>query len=157
MKTPNIQHGQAISEQQLLPADAHIALKAMIKTTENLVEFSNREAQALAKNDVFNFAIMQDEKTVLTERYVGLSQEFRTRLNEFRSADPGLLDRLEKLQIELGENAKHNNAIIDRMQKKSEKKAKNALLEAQEIGQNHKIDFLNEALTPLNDETTAGV
>jgi len=154
MKTPKIQTNPASPEQQLLPADAHIALKAMIKITENLVEFSNREAQALAKSDMMDFAIMQDEKTVLTERYVRLSQEFRARLEEFRGADPGLLDRLEKLQIELGENTKHNNGIIDRMQKKSEKKAQNALLEAQELGQNHKIEFLSEALAPLNDTKT---
>lgn len=136
MHTPDIQTQPATTEQQVLPADPHIALKAIIKATENLVEFSNREAQALAKNDYMDFAIMQDEKTVLTERYVKMSQEFRNRLVQFRGSDPGLLDRLEKLQIELGENAQHNNDIIDRIQKKSEKKAYNALLEIQELNQN---------------------
>lgn len=141
MKTPDIQTQPATAEQQILPADTHFALKAMIKATENLVEFSNREAQALAKNDVMDFAIMQDEKAVLTERYVKMSQEFRERLEDFRGADPGLLDRLEKLQVELGENTRHNNDIIDRMQKKSEKTAYNALLEAQEISQNRPVNF----------------
>lgn len=144
MKTPTVKTNPATAEQQLLPSDPHIALKAMIKTTEALIEFSDREAQALAKSDMLNFSIMQDEKTVLTERYVQLAQEFQARLNEFRGADPGLLDRLEKLQIELGDNAKHNNGIIDRMQKKSEKKATNALLEIQEISQNHKTDFITK-------------
>lgn len=122
MKTPTVKTNSATTEQQLLPSDPHIALKAMIKTTEALIEFSDREAQALAKTDMLNFAIMQDEKTVITERYVQLAQEFQARLEEFRNVDPGLLGRLEKLQIELGENAKHNNGIIDRIQKKSEKR-----------------------------------
>ena len=143
-KTPNVKTNPATIEQQLLPSDPHIALKAMIKTTESLIDFSDREAQALAKADMLNFAIMQDEKTVITDRYVQLSREFRTRLEEFRGADPGLLDRLEKLQIELGENAKHNNGIIDRLQNKSEKKATNALLEIQELSQNHKTDFVTK-------------
>ena len=144
MKTPTVKTNPASTEQQLLPSDPHIALKAMIKTTESLIEFSDREAQALAKTDMLNFSIMQDEKTVITERYVQLAREFQTRLEEFRSADPGLLDRLEKLQVELGENAKHNNSIIDRMQKKSEKKATNTLLKIQEISQNHKTDFVTK-------------
>lgn len=144
MKTPTVKTNSATTEQQLLPSDPHIALKAMIKTTEALIEFSDREAQALAKTDMLNFAIMQDEKTVITERYVQLAQEFQARLEEFRNVDPGLLGRLEKLQIELGENAKHNNGIIDRIQKKSEKKATNALLEIQELSQNHKTDFVTK-------------
>ena len=144
MKTPQVKPSPATTEQQLLPSDPHIALKALIKTTEALIEFSDREAQTLAKSDMLNFSIMQDEKTVLTERYVQLAKEFQIRLNEFRSADPGLLDRLEKLQIELGENAKHNNGIIDRMQKKSEKKATNSLLEIQELSQKYKRDFVSK-------------
>jgi len=144
MKTPTVQANKATVEQQLLPSDPHIALKAMIKTTEALIDFSEREAQALAKSDMLNFSIMQDEKTVITDRYVQLAREFQSRLNEFRGADPGLLDRLEKLQVELGDNAKHNNGIIDRMQKKSEKKATNSLLEIQEMSQNHKTDFVTK-------------
>lgn len=131
-------HGEQVC---ILPADTSLALKALIKTTEGLLDLSEREAQTLAKNDMMNFAIMQDEKTVLTERYLRLAEEFRTRLNEFRGADFGLLDRLEKLQISLGENTKHNNNVIDRMQKKSEKIAHNALLKVQELSQQHHAYF----------------
>lgn len=106
MKTPTVKTNSATTEQQLLPSDPHIALKAMIKTTEALIEFSDREAQALAKTDMLNFAIMQDEKTVITERYVQLAQEFQARLEEFRNVDPGLLGRLRKTANRAGRKCK---------------------------------------------------
>lgn len=139
--TPHIQTNPAVQEQQLLPVDISLALKAIIKTTENLIDISEREAQHIAKNDMVSFAILQDEKNVQTERYVRLSREFRGRLNDFRKADIGLLDRLEKLQGTLGENTAHNNRIINQVQKKAKKNTENTLLSAQELGQKHPVNF----------------
>ena len=141
----------AAQELQILPTDTSMALKALIKTTESLVDFSERESQALAKNDMLSFAVMQDEKTIITERYVKLAREFRERLEEFRAADPGLLDRLEKLQMQLGENARHNNNIIDQIQSKARKKTQSALFTAQELGQTHKVQMAAETQAALNE------
>jgi hypothetical protein len=129
------------TEQQLLPADAAMALKAVIKTTEGLIDISEREAQHLAKNDMLSFAILQDEKTILSERYIRLSQEFRSRLSDFRNTDIGLLDRLEKLQGQLSENVRINNRTIRQIEGKALKKTENTLLSAQEIGQTYAVEF----------------
>lgn len=120
------------------------ALKALIKITQALVDFSDREGQALAKNDMLDFAIMQDEKTVLTQRYVQMSNEFRMRLEEFRGSDAALLDRLEALQKELAEKSKSNNQVIDRIQTRARQKTSDTLLSAQEMGQSHNLTFIQD-------------
>ena len=73
--------------QNILPADQSMALKTMIAATQDLINFTEHESQALAKNEMMDFAVMQNEKTVLTERYVQLSKEFRPprRLSRCRS------------------------------------------------------------------------
>lgn len=143
--TPAIHTNGAVQEQHLLPADVTLALKAIIKTTENLVDISEREGHMMATNDMVGFAILQDEKHIQTERYVRLSQEFRSRLEDFRKADIGLLDRLEKLQNQLGENTNHNNRLINQIQKKSRAKTENTLLSAQELGQSRPVNFTGYA------------
>lgn len=139
--TPAIQTSAAINEQHLLPSDITLALKALIKTTETLVGLSERESHAMATNDMISFAILQDEKSIQTDRYVRLSQEFRSRLEDFRKADKTLLDRLEKLQKTLGENTQYNNHLIKQIQKKARAKTENTLLSAQELGQKHPVNF----------------
>lgn len=139
--TPAIQTSAAIKEQHLLPADITLALKAIIKTTENLIDISERESHMMATNDMVGFAILQDEKNIQTERYVRLSQEFRSRLEDFRKADKALLDHLEKLQKTLGENTQYNNHLIKQIQKKARAKTDNTLLSAQELGQKHPVNF----------------
>lgn len=142
----------AVNEQQLLPADKEQAIKVMINITENLINFSERESQVLAKNDMMTLAVMQDEKTLITERYVTLSREFRDRLEEFRGVSPALLDRLETLQNTLSENSRHNNKIIDQIQNKAKKKTQNVLMSAQQLGQSHPVKFAGDMLLALNEQ-----
>lgn len=150
--TKTIPNNPAIAEQQLLPSDKEQAIKILINITENLINFSEREGQVLAQNDMMSFAVMQDEKSLITERYVQISQEFRARLEEFRGADPALLDKLDAAQKTLGENAQHNNKIIDQIQARAKKNTESTLVNAQKLGQQHPVKFASDTLLTLNEQ-----
>ena len=138
--------------ENLLPADQSMALKTMIAATQDLINFTEHESQALAKNEMMDFAVMQNEKTLLTERYVQLSKEFRNRLEDFRGADRALLDQLEAVQKSLGENSRHNNKIIDQIQVGARKKTNGVLFNANKLGESHPVHFANNTLLSLNEQ-----
>lgn len=126
---------KAEKAKRYLPADRVQAINALIKVTQDLVALSEREAQALAQDDMMSFHIMQDEKGFLATRYERLSAEFRERLEEFRGTDPALLDRLDKLQKTLGENTTNNNVIVASIRDRSQQNTQNALFTVQEMAQ----------------------
>ena len=125
----------AVQAIQILPQDKMQALNALIRVTQNLLDMAEKEAQVLAQNDMLAFAILQDEKQSVSERYVRLSAEFRERVDQFRGSDKSTLDRLDNLQKLLGEKTRQNNAIVKEMYERSKAKTETTLLAAQEIGQ----------------------
>lgn len=131
------------NEKTVLPAEKTQAMQHLIKVTQSLIEMAEKEAQALAQNDMLAFAILQDEKTLLAEHYAKASEEFRARLPEFRNLNNALLDRLERMQNRLGAISRENNDIVQRIYKSAEKSTKQTLLDAQEIGQNKVVHFMN--------------
>ncbi len=137
----------------ILPADKSGALNTLIRITKNLNALADREAMALAQNDLLSFSILQDEKEIVAQQYSRASGEFRINLNNYRGADVGLLDRLESLQKELGEKTKANNDTVAKIYERSKTKTQNALLAAQEIGQNHHIVLRDDAVNE-NAKTT---
>jgi len=126
---------------QILPTERVQALNTLIKATQSLINLADREAQALAQNDMVGFHIMQDEKQYLTQRYERLSVEFRARIEEFRGSDRGLLDRLEKLQILLGERTKNNSDVVVNIRDRAQQKTQNSLLTVQELAQQKSVRF----------------
>ena len=125
----------------ILPADAQMAIQQLIKLSRNLTQLAESETQLLVQNDMLGFAMLQQEKEVVVNRYVKASDEFQSRLNEFRRIDPGLLDQLENIQKDLGERSQSNNVIIQRMNKKSQEKTVTSLIAAQEIAQKLCVKF----------------
>ena len=123
------------------------AVQQLIKLTRNLADLAERESQALAQNDMVSFAILQDEKALIAEHYAAASNEFRARLPEFRGMNPALLDRLESLQVRLGEAARQNNDAVKRMYDQSKENTQNTLISAQELGQTKPTDFANDQNT----------
>lgn len=135
----NTQNG--VSGLLILPKDSRQAVLELIKVTQKLLDMSDKEAQALAQDDMLCFAILQDEKAFLSERYGRLSEEFRERIGEFHGTDKNMLDRLENLQKLLGEKTRQNNAIVSEMYERSRTKTQDTLLAAQEIAQNVRVKF----------------
>lgn len=129
-----------------LPEDPTQALRALIKMTQNLTHLSERENYALTMNDMIGFAIMQDEKNVMAERYAKMSQNFRKRLEDFRGSDSALLDKLEEMQNRLAEQSAANSKFIDKMAARSRATTQNTLFNAQELAQRSPV------FVPNNDE-----
>lgn len=126
---------------KLLSDTPEAAMQDLIKITRKLVNLAGREAQALATNDLMSFAIMQDEKNVLAERYVEMSREFRARMEEFRGIDPALLDRLEQIQKDLAEATRDTNKEVSRVRGYALQSTRSTLFTAQEISQKHHVEF----------------
>jgi len=125
----------------LLPEDPVQAIQTIIKVTQSLIAYSERENQHLARNDMMGFAILQDEKSIMADRYVRVSREFRNRIEEFRGLDKAYLDKLEGQQKILADNSRTNNALIGRIKNKAEQKTQSTLLSAQELGQSKPVRF----------------
>ncbi len=127
----------------VLPRERTQALQHLIKLTKNLANLAERESKALTQNDMLSFAILQDEKVLIAERYAKASEEFRNRLPEFRGIDGALLNRLQGLQEQLGEVSRQNNEVVKRLYERSRENTQATLLNAQELGQSKKITFAN--------------
>lgn len=132
------------TENNILPTDRPQALQTLIKATQSLIDLADREAQALAQNDMMSFNILQEEKTFLAKRYEKLSGEFRERLEEFRGMDRAQIERLEKLQTVLGQKTEANNLVVLSIYNTAQQKTQSSLLTAQELGQQKPVHM------PLN-------
>ena len=130
-----------LQKDTVLPTDQSKALNMLIRLTQNLSNLADREATALAQNDMLAFAILQDEKSLVMEQYIKASEEFRTNVNVYRGADEGLLNRLERLQKDLGEKTKTNNDVVHTIYERAQNRTQSSLLAAQEIGQKTHISF----------------
>jgi len=133
-----------------LPSDPNAALRSLIKITQNLAHLAEREHHALSVNDMMSFAIMQDEKSVTAERYAQMAANFRKRLEEFRSADQGLLNKLEGTQNRLGAQSRINNKMIGDMTARARQTTEGTLFSAQEMAQKHHVVFPQDAANADN-------
>jgi hypothetical protein len=129
------------SKARLLSQKPEAALQDMIKMTRKLVNMIGREAQALATNDLMSFAIMQDEKQIMAERYVEMSREFRARIEEFRGADSAILDRLEQIQKDLADATRDTNKEVGRVRGYALQATRSTLFTAQELSQTRPVEF----------------
>jgi hypothetical protein len=161
MMTQNTPHktAEAASAKQdnvkFLPTDRVQALNTLIKATQALIAMADKETQALAQNDIVTFHILQDEKEFLGGRYEKLSVEFRGRLEEFRGADRGLLDRLEKMQNLLAEKTDSNNDVVMDIRDRAQRKTQSSLLTVQEMAQKRPVKMPAEDKETLNGRKEA--
>ncbi len=127
---------------KILPRDVNAALRELVRLSKKLVEFTDRETQALVVNDHLSFAFIGQDKESLAERYMQASEEFRIRLEEFRGADKSLLAQLNQYQEELKEKTQSNNIIIGQLKDRAAANTKTTLFTVQELGQ--RVSFSNE-------------
>lgn len=132
---------QPNSKAPLLPSEKSQALNAMIRVTQGMVQITEREAQALAQNDLTTFAIIQDEKAFMAEHYQRASSEFRSNVHRYRGVDKTLLARLEALQVDLAERTHSNNAMVTTLYERSRANTQTTLLAAQEMAQKTHVRF----------------
>ncbi|MCC7305724.1 MAG: hypothetical protein IT558_05635 [Alphaproteobacteria bacterium] len=101
-----------------LPAQPVAAVQHLIRITTSLMRVAEKETQSLLLGDTMAFAILQYEKEKLAGDYVRSSEEFRSRLEEFRNVDKRLLDQLEKQQKDLAEKSRDNNELAHQIQRR---------------------------------------
>lgn len=128
----------------ILNADPNTAIRELVRITEKLFSFAQEEEQALVRGDMLRFAYVQQDKERLAEHYAQASEEFRTRLDDFRRADKNLISRLENIQNDLRLKTQDNNAIIAQVKKRAQKKTQATLFTVQELAQR----------APVNDVRT---
>lgn len=119
----------------LLPRDPVQAIQKMIKISQRLLDMAERETQALLQDDVLSFGVVQDEKDIIVSQYAAMSREFRERLNDFRRVDQSLLQKLEKVQNQLGDKARANNNIVTELKEKAARNTQKTLFTVQELAQ----------------------
>ena len=125
----------ATKNKNILGSDANGALRELVRLSKKLVDFADQETQSLVTSDHMSFAITQQDKERLAKRYASASEEFRTRLEDFRGADKSILSQLDKVQIELKEKTQNNNVLIEQIKKRASANTKATLFTVQELGQ----------------------
>ncbi|MBI1300140.1 MAG: hypothetical protein GC137_00640 [Alphaproteobacteria bacterium] len=122
-------------KETILGGDVNQALRELVRLSKRLIEFTDQETQNLITQDYMGFAFSLQEKENLAHRYTKASEEFRARLDEFKTADNGLILQLNKLQNELKDKAENNNRMINQIQKQARTNTTETLFAAQELGQ----------------------
>ena len=125
----------------ILPENPVQAARTLIKISQSLLTLADRETQALIQSDFVTFSILQDEKELISMRYMKASKEFRDRLEDFRNLDRPLLDQMEDIQKQLTEKTLSNNIIVSKMHKHSKQKAHATLFTIQELNQKKPMHF----------------
>jgi uncharacterized membrane-anchored protein YhcB (DUF1043 family) len=134
-------HARQNPNAPILPADKAQAINALIRVTQSLIGITERESQSLTQNDLATFAVLQDEKELVVQHYARASEEFRARINSYRGVDKSLLKRLEDLQNDLADRTRGNNQTVAALYNRSHATTQNALLAAQEMGQDVHVTF----------------
>ena len=135
------------TQKNVLTSDINQSLRELVRLSKQLVEFADQETQCLVTNDHLRFAYTQRDKENLAERYTQASEEFRSRIDEFRNADKSILIQLDRLQAELKEKTESNNLLIGQIKKRAAANTQSTLFTVQELGQ--KVFFPEE--TAQND------
>ena len=131
----SVQKPQGKTNNKILIHDVDHALRELVRLSKKLVDFADQETQSLIKGDHLGFAMTQQEKESLAVQYTKASEEFRDRLEDFRTADKGILMQLDKLQTELKEKTENNNMLIDQIKTRATANTQSTLFTAQEMGQ----------------------
>ncbi len=122
-------------EPNVLSSNVNLAMREMIRISERLVHLAEDETHALVRGDLMQFAVAQKEKEKLASRYAKASEEFRSRIEDFKKADKILINKLDTLQTDIRQKTECNNKMIDQIKKKSLANTKATLLTAQDLGQ----------------------
>ncbi len=139
----NIARKQLDKNNPVLEKNVNNALRELVRLSKKLVEFADQETQSLVTNDHMAFAFTQQDKECLAQRYATASEEFRTRLDDFRNGDKSILIQLDRLQNELKEKTMSNNILIDQVKSRARANTQSTLFTVQELGQ--RVSFPEKA------------
>lgn len=151
-KTENKRRSKKQSH-KILPQDTTAALKELVSLSKQLLEYAEKEMQCLVMGDLLHFAMIQQDKEKLAGRYALASEEFRSRLEDFRGSNQALLTQLDQLQKQLREQTEENNILIDQIRRRATANTRATLFTAQEMGQ--RVQFLQDNEKAADTQTGA--
>jgi|GEM_PF-5002929 len=140
--------------ERILPLNCEAAIRDMIDISIKLCDICDRELEKLQEDNFVGVALIQDEKQTLSERYAQASQEFHDRLDTFKGTSPNLLKHLETLQETLGNKARANAVILEKMMNKLQQNTHTTLLNVQSMGQNEQSSYPFPVSGSLSPSTT---
>lgn len=108
-------------DKKILNDDPRQAVEEMIVITEELVARIEIETHAVSTNDGTTFSTNEESKEYVANVYEKAANEFHKRLDEFESVDKALIAKLETVQKSLGQTAKNNLKLLDKLQDKAKK------------------------------------
>ncbi len=123
------------AKKRVLQPDVNASLSELVSITRKLIGFADQETQCLITHDHIGFAFTQRDKENLAARYMKASEEFRNHVEDFKTADRGLLMQLDRLQKDLKEKTSNNNVLIEQIKTKASSNTQSTLFTAQELGQ----------------------
>ena len=109
--------------------------EGLIIKSRALLAIAEEEEAFLAEQDLRGFADLQERKRRLTRDYAQACEVFHARASEFSGYAPALLDRLDALQVRIGETSRANNSTLQGLIGAARENTASTLLAAQEIGQ----------------------
>ena len=105
---------------KILSDDPRQAVQDMITITEEMIARIDIETNAVATNDGTAFTMNEGSKEHVAEVYEKAANEFHERVDEFRTVDKTLIQKLEATQKSLGESTKSNLKLLEKLQPKEE-------------------------------------
>lgn len=153
----SVDHESPRQDAGLLPQDKAQAINKLIRLTQNLSSLADREARALAQNDLITFSVLQDEKTLVAQHYASASEELRLNVNHYRGVDTTLLDRLQDLQGELRTKTDNNNDMVQKLYGHAQARTQNSLVTVQALAQEKPVRLPKvEKAVNENEDTKRG-
>ncbi|NCC22019.1 MAG: hypothetical protein EOM26_06105 [Alphaproteobacteria bacterium] len=102
----------------ILPQDPDEAARLMIRITDELSALLQREADAVAMQDIMALTLCGNEKEKAADIYARAAKELQDRIPQFKGRiGTDLLNRLEDAQITLGEVSRANLETLNKYHK----------------------------------------
>lgn len=95
---------------KILPQEPDDAVQKMIDITKECLNFASGEDESITRNDLVHFAVNEQDKGQAYAFYERAAHEFHERLDELKgNVNPILITELQRLQLQLREQAENNN------------------------------------------------
>lgn len=127
-----LQNNTIANDAPLLSPRPQQAVLDMIRMTDAVRVLMEQEMNAMVVNDTASFAGLGHKKEKAATIYQKASQEFQTRLEEFRPLDKSLIRELERTQSELHAITKENVKFFETMKANAEKRSLKILHDSNE-------------------------
>lgn len=99
---------------KILPNNPNEAVQKMIELAQECLALAESEDDKITRNDMVQFAVTGENKERAFVAYDIAAAEFSSRINEMQGkVNPNLITELQRIQLQLREQADMNNARLE--------------------------------------------